>query len=56
MLFLLTESPQKLKLENIQNNLMILFYVNPRSPQLDFSSSIKNTQKKQIQLQRTPGI
>ena len=34
MLFLLTDSPQKLKLENIHDTLIILFYVSPRSPQL----------------------
>ena len=31
---LLTDSPQKLKLENIHDTLIILFYVSPRSPQL----------------------
>ena len=47
MLFLLTDSPQKLKLENIHDTLIILFYVSPRSPQLqDFSFFIKNTKKK----------
>ena len=34
MLFLLTDSPQKLKLEKIHDTLMILFYVSPSSPQL----------------------
>ena len=34
LLFLLTDSPQKLKLENIHDTLIILFYVILRSPQL----------------------
>ena len=34
MLFLLTDSPQKLKLENINGTLTIVFYVNPISPEL----------------------
>ena len=34
MIFVLTDSPQKLKLENIHDTLIILFYVSPRSPQL----------------------
>ena len=34
MLFLLTGSPQKLKLEKIHDTLIIIFYVSPRSPQL----------------------
>ena len=34
MLFLLTDSPQKLKLKNIHDTLIILFYVSTRSPQL----------------------
>ena len=34
MLFLLIDSPQKLKLENIHDALIILFYVSPRSPHL----------------------
>ena len=33
MLILLTDSPQKLKLEKIHDTLIILFYVSPRSPQ-----------------------
>ena len=34
MLFLLTDSPQERKLKKIHDTLIILFYVNPRSPQL----------------------
>ena len=34
MLFLLADSPQKVKLEKFHGTLIILFYVNPRSPQL----------------------
>ena len=34
MLFLLTDSPQKLKLKNIPDTLIILFYVRLRSPKL----------------------
>ena len=34
MLFLLRDSPQKLKLKNIPDTLIILFYVRPRSPKL----------------------
>ena len=34
MLFLLTDSSQKLKLEKIHGTLIILFYVIPSSPQL----------------------
>ena len=47
MLFLLKDSPQKLKLKNIHDTLIILFYVSPGSPQLKgFTFSIKNTHKK----------
>ena len=35
MLFLLTDSPQKLKLEKINGTFIILFYVSPSSSQLD---------------------
>ena len=34
MLFLLTDSPQKLKLEKVHGALIILFYVSPISPPL----------------------
>ena len=34
MLLLLTDSPQKVKSGNIHDTLIILFYVIPRSPQL----------------------
>ena len=34
MLFLLTDSPQKLKLKKVQGALIILFYVSPSSPPL----------------------
>ena len=34
MLFLLTGSPQKLKLEKIHDTLIIPFYVSPKSSQL----------------------
>ena len=34
MLFILADFPQKLKLENIHGTLIVLFYVSPRSPQL----------------------
>ena len=46
MLFLLTDSPQKLKLEKIHGTSIILFYVSPSSPQLQrlFFFVIKNTE------------
>ena len=34
MLFLLTDSPQKLKLEKVHGALIIIFYVGPSSPPL----------------------
>ena len=34
MVFLLTDSPQKLKLEKIHGALIIIFYVSPSSPPL----------------------
>ena len=37
MLFLLTDSPQKLKLEKLHRTTIILIYVSPSSPQLHFS-------------------
>ena len=48
MLFLLTDSPQKLKLEKIHETLTILFYVSPARGLLsykDFSFCIENTKK-----------
>ena len=53
MLFLLTDSPQKLKSENIHGTLIILLHVSPRSPQLQrHSFSTKtHTHTKQLQLQ-----
>ena len=36
MLFLLTDSPQKLKLEKVHDTLVILFYVSPSSPPLKY--------------------
>ena len=48
ILFLLTDSPQKLKLEKIHEALTILFYVSPAWGVLsykDFSFFIKNTKK-----------
>ena len=49
MLFMLTDSPQKLNLENIHDTLIILFYVSL------FFSYEKHT-KKQVELQWTPNI
>ena len=46
MLFLLADSPQKLKLKNIHDRLIILFYVSPRSPQLQRLHFLLKTQKK----------
>ena len=46
MLFLLTDSPQKLKLEKIHGTLIILFYVSLSSPKLQtflFSLKTQNT-------------
>ena len=43
MLFLLTESPQKLELENINGTLITIFYVNPSFSQLQRFPFIKNT-------------
>ena len=46
MLFILTDSPQKLKLEKINSSLIILFYVIPSSPQLQIICFfVKNTHK-----------
>ena len=53
MLFLLTESPQKLKLEKVHGALIILYYVSPIPPPLQshfkenakISSKNSNTQK-----------
>ena len=46
MLFLLTDYPQKLKLENINVTLIILFYLSSSSPELErISFFIKNTKK-----------
>ena len=45
MLFLLTDSPQKIKLEKIYDTLTILFYGIPRSPQLQRLSFLLKTQK-----------
>ena len=36
MLFLLTDSPQELKLEKVHGTLIIMFYVNPSSLPLQF--------------------
>ena len=36
MLFLLTDYPQKLKLEKVHGALIILFYVSPISPRLQY--------------------
>ena len=43
MLFLLTDSPQKLKLEKVDGAIIILFYVSPSSPLLQspFKESAK---------------
>ena len=54
MLFLLTDSPQKLKSESIHGTLIILLYVSPTSPQLQRHFPLKHTQKrKQVQLHWT---
>ena len=54
MLFLLTDSPQKLKLEKFYGTLIILFYVNSISPQLQILFFI-NKDKKAIILQQVTG-
>ena len=46
MLFLLTDSPEKPKLKNIHDILIILFYVNPGSPQLQRLLFVLKTQEK----------
>ena len=57
MLFLLTDSPQKLKSENIHDTLIILLYVSPRSLQLQRHFLLKHAQKgKQVQLQWIPAF
>ena len=56
MLFLLVDSPQKLQLKNIHDTLIILFYVRPRSPQLQRLLFFYWKHKKQVQLQWTRGI
>ena len=43
MLLLLTDFPQKLKLEKIIFALIILFYINPNSPQLEIIIKKKRT-------------
>ena len=52
MLFLLTDSPQKLKLEKIHGTLIILFYLNPSFPQLQrlffFLSKTQKTTLQQV--------
>ena len=45
MLFLLTGSPQKLKLEKLHGTLIILFHVSPSSPQLQRLLFFKKKQK-----------
>ena len=55
MLFLLTDSPQKLKLEKVHGTLIILFYVSPSSPQLQRLLVLLKTQKKNILQQVTDG-
>ena len=45
MLFLLTDSPQKLKFEKIHDAVIILFYKSPGSPQLQKLLFLLNTQK-----------
>ena len=49
MLFLLTDSPEKLQLEKIHVTLIIFFYGNPSSPQLQrICFLIKNTKKQPL--------
>ena len=55
MLFLLADSPQKLKLEKIHGTLIILFYVSPSSPQLQTLFLLKHTHKKATTLQQMTG-
>ena len=56
MLFLLTDSPQKLKLQIFHGTLIILFYVSPSSPQLQgLFFSIKKKQKKTTTLHQVAG-
>ena len=56
MLFLLTDSPQKLKLEKIHDTLIIPFYVNVSSPQLlRLFCFLLKTQKKTTTLQQVTG-
>ena len=46
MLFLLTDSPQKPKLEKTNGTLIMLFYVSPNSPQLQrHFFNLKHTEK-----------
>ena len=52
--------PQKLKLEKIQDTLIILFYVSPSSPQLQrlffFIKSTKTTSLQQVTGGNTPNL
>ena len=54
MLFLLTDSPQKLKLEKFYGTLIIFFYVSSSSPQLQILFFISKN-KKAIILQQVTG-
>ena len=55
MLFLLTDSPQKLKVEKIPGTLICLFYGSPSSPQLKQVAFLSKTQKATTTQQVTGG-
>ena len=55
MLFLLTGSPQKLKLEKLHGTLIILFHVRPSSPQLQRLLFFKKNKNKTTTLQQVSG-
>ena len=55
MLFLLTDSPQKLKLEKINGTFIILFYMSMSSPQLKRLFFFLLKTQKTIALQEVTG-
>ena len=56
MLFLLTDSTQKIKLEKIHGTLIILFYVSLSSQQQRLLFFIKNTKKQPLVTKWLVGI
>ena len=55
MLFLLTDSPQKLNFKKVNGTLLIIFYVGPSSPQPQRIPFLLKTHTKNILLQVAGG-